>query len=587
MRIIRFLTIVFGMCLVVSGCKNKEQELRKLRSDYQFLADDVSSKDFKLKELRESVDAGEKERKETIDGANQLKIEIETLQKENGSLKDDLKSIEKEFEDYKESYKTSARKRYTGHELDRLVTKSGSVYEKVKIKKIEDDLIGIIHVSGAAHIPVGQLDEELVQKFAMYRTSGEEIEGAGEVPQVERAVAWTPSGIDDVADCSLMVWVTSITPKGRVSEAAGSAFLCNADGFSYIYTNAHNLDGVLKVEFKHSDGRIVKDFAQMEIAKSPYGYYKGFGQGGDVVRIRLINHRGKALTLAKDGISEDSLKDSEIYITGNTKGRGKITKLKGKITEIIEKNILKHNVRTQAGNSGSPIVRASDCKVIGILTWGSYDDENPFQRVWSKQPDEVRKSLGTGPLLYDFKFELTSLERMKKQRLYLNKTRKLARMMGLMDAIVPTHTGLFVNLRRKVSGDYTVNDILTESSNHRVIRRLTSLHKQLEKKSGSNIPYSNIMILEFYYKAIRDCTRDITSDRQRIENEVRHMHFYFKGAADKSKVIKVCRGYEAAMGKVLAWYKRQTSLHGDPIPLSERVRLPSINGGFAKYLKAE
>jgi hypothetical protein len=95
------------------------------------------------------------------------------------------------------------------------------------------------------------------------------------------------------------------------------------------------------------------------------------------------------------------------------------------------------------------------------------------------------------------------------------------------------------------------------------------------------------MILQFYQKAMQDCTNDIIRDRQTIENDVRQLHFFFMGAVEKSNVLKVCRAYENAMVGVLDWYAEQASLSGEPLPLSARVRLPSIEGGFAKYLKEE
>lgn len=573
--------------MAVIGCKDRAQEqaLRKLQSNHEMLADGMRAKETGLSAIQKKLEATEEQRKKDLDETNSLKGQFDEMRRENEKLLKESESLKKEFDDYKSRYKISARKRFTGQQVDSLTLKSGAVYEKVTIKKIEDENINIMHSNGAARVPSRELDVDMVERFAMFASAVAEESSAA--AQTECAQAWSPSGIDDVADCSLMVWVTCITAKGTVEEGAGSAFLCNVNDYSYVYTNAHNLDGVTKVVFKHADGRTVDDFAQVEIAKSPFGYHKEFGQGGDVVRIRLQKYRPKALNIASDGIDLKSLKDGDIYITGNTKGRGEITKLTGKITEIKERNILVHNVPTQAGNSGSPIVRASDGKVLGILTWGMYDDAKPLHSLWLKQPDEKRAGINSGPLLYDFEFELTSLERLTKQRLYVNKTRKLARMLGLMDAITPTHTGLFISPSQKVSGEYTVGDILKESADHRVIRRLVALHRQLEVKADSKIPYANRMILKFYQKAMEDCTNDIIRDRQTIENDVRQMHFFFIGAVEKSKVLKVCRAYENAMVGLLNWYAKQASLSGDPLPLSERVRLPSIEGGFAKYLKDE
>jgi hypothetical protein len=585
-------TLAISLCLAVVGCKDRlqEQALRKLHSDHELLVDSMRAKETNLAALHERLEAAEEQRKKVLDEKNSLKGPLDDVRRENEKLRKETESLKKEFDNYKNRYKASARKRFTGQQVDRLSLKSGVVYDKVTIKMIEDDSINIMHANGAARVPASELDVELVEKLAMFASTIAEETPMGKnsaAAQTDRIQAWSPSGIDDVADCSLMVWITSITAKGTVGEGAGSAFLCNVGDYSYIYTNAHNLDGVTKVAFKHADGRTVDDFSQVEIAKTPFGYFKKYDQGGDVVRIRLQKFRPKALALASSGINLKSLKESDIYITGNTKGRGEITKLTGKITEIVERNILMHNVATQAGNSGSPIVRASDCKVIGILTWGMYDDEKPFDSLWLKQPDDIREGINCGPLLYDFEFEPTSFERLKKQRLYVNETRKLARMLGLMDAIIPAHTGLFISPSQKVSGEYSVGDILEESADHRVIKRLVALHRQLEVKADSKIPYANKMILRFYQKAMQDCTNEIIRDRQTIESDVRQLHFFFKGAVDKSNVLKVCRAYESAMDGVLAWYNKQASLSGDPLPLSERVRLPRIEGGFAKYLKDE
>jgi regulator of replication initiation timing len=590
MKFAYYICFLCGICLL-SGCKNKEQEqiLNKLRTDYKLLTDEMHSKDSTLAELQQKVEIGSKQLKEIQGESGNLKGQIDQMRQENDNLRKEAETLKKEFEEYKNKYKISARMRFRDHQMERLALKTGAVYEKVTIKNIEDDRISILHSSGTTRIAGHDLDSDLAEKLGIFKSSVQSVQTDEEdaVAQIETLPAWSPSGIDDVAECSLMVWVTSVTPQGTVSNGAGSAFLCNIGEYTYIYTNAHNLDGAIKVEFKHANGKTVNDFAQMEIAKSPFGYNKKYGYGGDVVRIQLKNYRQKALTLATNDINLQSLKDCPVYITGNTKGRGEITKLDGKITEILERNILNHNVPTQSGNSGSPIVRANDCKVIGILTWGRYDDENPFLSLWSKQPDEIREGINSGPLLYDFVFEKTSLERLRKQRLCINEIRKLARMLGLLDALVPAHTGLFVNPSDIVSGDYTVRDILEESADHNVIKFLVAFDRKLAVKAGSKIPYSNRTILDMYHKAMKTCVKEIVISRINIENDVGHLHYFFKRAVDKSNVLKVCHAYESAMGEVLAWYEKQASLSGEPLPLRERVRLPNINGGFAKYLKEE
>ncbi len=575
--------------------------LTKSLNEYEEKLSATSNANTELKSDLKSLEADLKERIEDLRSSStketsRQKTELdlsrdknESLQKELDKAIEALEKIKKDFDAYKEKYRVSLIEKIENLRLSKLTLTDGSYYEKVKVTQFTEDTMRIMHSSGAAAVETSMLRDEFLKThsidLSVFKPKAIEMVVATN-PQAPVEV-WSPKSIDDVVACSLRISVDGIATDETKQSWDGSAFLCNHGRITYLYTNAHNLDGAKDVVFTYPDGRKVDDFVSMEIAKSPYGYYKEFGSGGDVVRIRLKNYRPKALTMATKDISVKSLVGSDIHITGNTRGRGAITKLSGKITGLVPRNIIQHNVLTQQGNSGSPIVRASDYKVIGILTWGAYNEKNPIYNLWSKASSDLRDGINYGPLLYDFQYEQTSLKRLRKQRNYLFETRKLARLLGLLDAIEPKHAGLFYNKNGTVQGKYSLSDIVIESSGHPAVNRLINLDKHLAKRNESSIKYSNADILKFYSKTLSSCLQDIVADRQSIETHSSNMHYFYSTSLEKSQLLKVCRAYEKELTRVIAWYTEQGSTSGKPMPLSERVRLPSIEGGYEKYFKEE
>ena len=260
-----------------------------------------------------------------------------------------------------------------------------------------------------------------------------------------------------------------------IGSGSGSAFLVNQNGRTYIYSNVHNFDGTKEFHFEFMSGKKIlrRDCERVEVADSKYGLYANindsrFGWGGDVIRIRLKRFQEKALTIDKT-ILNNTFIGKNIVVTGNTGGRGAITKLEGLITRTSDYDIIHHNAATESGNSGSPILDLQTKKVIGILTWGGFDPlSNPMDIVWSKKPITERDGINSGASLARIKFKTYSFDSTYKDRLLFNRLKKEVRVLGLLDTIYPTKTGLYFDLNRRIMGDYTVKDIVIESPNNYV-----------------------------------------------------------------------------------------------------------------------
>jgi len=137
-------------------------------------------------------------------------------------------------------------------------------------------------------------------------------------------------------------------------QSAGTGFLCLMGGKKYFVTNKHmaNQQGKrLKAMFQ--DG-FALDFAgdsNMEVASNR-----------DLVRFEVSVDR-PCLEIAEDIPNVGDL----VEFFGNARGGGVVTVSAGKVLAVGQDRI-EIDTPIQAGNSGSPLVRVSDCKVIGVTT---------------------------------------------------------------------------------------------------------------------------------------------------------------------------------------------------------------------------
>lgn len=469
-----------------------------------------------------------------------------------------------------------------GDEIERVETKLGRVYEKVKVREVTADGLKIIHSSGTATIPavdVPQFAAAFAKAKAKQAAASELPVTPPPAPAEPAKPAWLPTSPAEVAGCSLFVNVTKgIGPNGVEASWAGTAFLCNHGGVTYIYTNAHVFNGA--VEFSITDKKHVRydDFVSVETAADGSGYWKQTGLGGDIVRIRLANFREKALSMDPVPLTSENAKGRKILVTGNTGGLGAITQLQGTITDIAEDHIIRHNAATEQGNSGSPIVDLSTYQVVGILTWGGRLPE-PLQVIWVKQSEETREGFKSGAALATIRYVPTTFDILKRQQVVLNQLMKNVRLFGLLDTLIPAKQGLFVDKTAIVMGDYTVGDLLAESADHPVVAELLGLDRFLRSKASGNIGINNQDMLKKYIATYSRCLAMISSQRSALEN-TQAATFYMKCHLKQTRLIEICKAYEALSRRTLAWYVAQQGAGGQSLPVADRFRLPVMRTGL-------
>lgn len=151
-----------GCSLAVCSCDNSaaqrtaESEAATLKAQNEFLTETMAKATNDAKAAQRGLDdlRAEQNRK---DGETRASQE---------ALKKQLIEVQKSFEQYKEKYRVSARKRAPGLKLAMLACGTEEVYKDVEILTITPGQLNIRHSSGLAKVPMGRLEHGLRERFA-------------------------------------------------------------------------------------------------------------------------------------------------------------------------------------------------------------------------------------------------------------------------------------------------------------------------------------------------------------------------------------------------------------------------------------
>lgn len=137
------------------------------------------------------------------------------------------------------------------------------------------------------------------------------------------------------------------------SGVAGTGFLCEVNGKKYFITNKHVVKHPESIRAMFQDG-FTLHFERGKVIEA--------AKNRDLVRFEVKADR-ECLKIAEDipKIGE------EVEFYGNAQGGGVITVTAGKILAIGQEYI-EIDSSIQAGNSGSPLIRISDGRVVGVTT---------------------------------------------------------------------------------------------------------------------------------------------------------------------------------------------------------------------------
>ena len=166
---------------------------------------------------------------------------------------------------------------------------------------------------------------------------------------------------------------------------SGTGFLCHMGGKKYLVTNCHVIDCNIPMQAFFQDGRIVRLPARAKVDIAENRDLARF----DISTIKeMLDFRDDVyltLTSAKD---VPNIED-EIEFYGNSDGGGVVTVTAGKILAVGNDRI-EIDAKIQSGNSGSPLVRVKDGKVVGVTTTSTFNKlEGDLSKVGTRYDPKV------------------------------------------------------------------------------------------------------------------------------------------------------------------------------------------------------
>ncbi|MEO0413634.1 MAG: serine protease [Verrucomicrobiota bacterium] len=256
---------------------------------------------------------------------------------------------------------------------------TGRVLKDVKLQSVSGRELVVKHEGGVLSVNLSSIKsdelEKLKKAFPDLAKSKEEAGGDENIANLKGSpppAEWHPRTLNDAVSCVVLI---------RGNKGSGTGFLCNVDGQTFIYTNAHVLSGNTRLKCTDSNGLEYNDFLYIEAA----------GQGfddGDIVRIALRKGRMKALRLA------DAEVGSAVTALGNSDGLQVVRKLNGEI-ESQGAHRIEITSEIVPGNSGGPIVN-ENFEVVGVATFlyksrDLWNDSADLERASHRSWRDVRR----------------------------------------------------------------------------------------------------------------------------------------------------------------------------------------------------
>ena len=129
-------------------------------------------------------------------------------------------------------------------------------------------------------------------------------------------------------------------------------------------------------------------------------------------------------------------------------------------------------------------------------------------------------------------------------------------------------------------GDYKISDIFQESANHPVLKDLAALDRLLASNASSNIGMSNQDMLKAYIETYSRCLQQIQAQRNSFGN-LNELSFYTKCILRNTRSVEIVMAYQRNLATMIQWCEQQRGTAGRPMPLTQRMRLPSFTDGLS------
>lgn len=298
---------------------------------------------------------------------------------------------------------------------------------------------------------------------------------------------------------------------------AGTGFFVKHSTGIYLYTAAHVLSGNRKPVFKTIDGRKYTRFGRLEVAK-----------GADLVRMRVNESVPAKLRMAKAGRIEMG---GDIVAVGNSGGGAVLTENKGVIQGVGDVSF-EIDAEVIPGNSGGPILAASDHHVLGLVTHATQGQGD----VWASKTrySKIRRF----GVRFDRrrKWVKVALKTFQEEPYEIAKMNQVTRLLYALSILRPTRNGL--GLSTQVRGGTTALQIFEENSWMNSVQKLFKMNRSLSSKAVKADMRAIKTAFARYYQEILSASRNQSRKMTRLSPY--HMDLakgYFAQRKDAEKAL--------------------------------------------------
>lgn len=368
-------------------------------------------------------------------------------------------------------------------------------------------------------------------------------------------------------------------------DTYGCGFLLNEGDATYLYTNAHVLDGADKIEIVDHRGASLTGFEWIESLAEPCGRYQDGPCSGDAVRLKCGQRREVALTLTSDWTS---LRPGRNLLVLSDSDGANPANLTDK-TLPGTTDILHHDFKTQARASGGAVVDAATFKVVAVSTWGTLPAKraDPYQRMLGMAGTD---GTAFGIVLQHPEWQRFPTKDYLAQQKTIQRYRQTLELMVLLSYLVPTanglqakHKDLAVPLRAEIHAastapfvaGLTLGDAIRHHQDDPRMKRLFEL-------CDKNIKISNADLFKIYLAALDA----VLKDRQTLAADLRkvRLSYYYQSLLTRQLLTAGDAHYGAWLAACQAWFKQKLS-YGGTIPLKEWQTLPPYGATLAKEIR--
>ncbi len=355
----------------------------------------------------------------------------------------------------------------------------------------------------------------------------------------------------------------------------GSAFILEEEGKFWIHTNAHNLDGAKRIEFRDHEGRKLTKFGkfacysvgsgEIEVSgKTPEKKYT-LRYGGDGVKLELKEDRVLGFELETNNINIGE----KVMTLGDNGGDGTMEILEG-IVSMATKKVVLTTCETKPGSSGGALVSKDSLRVIGLNTWGVPSTLKPMDLLWSD--GSLEKMYAGASRLQEASWTYLAAGDFLKGSALTTDFIDTVRLLTLIYLMTPTETGFTIDPNTLLAAELTFGDAFDRFKDNELIEPLIDLNQKLGRAKGSAISVNRMEIVKTYYKSI---SRIRDSYEKQQENNIKKMAPYYRIFLEKTGAHRLGDRVHKELEVAEKWFEARAKVGGS-IPLKAWFYLPPL-----------